>query len=227
MKMINAIRRLIRKYPAYLYSEKELEEYEKYVEKCLGEYDSVFHEMVSPDIHLDVILIPETEECPYKKLVTMGAGAYKMKVPKEFKKYNLERAEYVIYLPADWDIQSSDEKDYWPIRLLKGMARLPIYCDSWLAYGHTIQANEDGSPYADNTKFNNSILCDALGQDGEFMHLKMSSGKEICFYQIVPIYQEELDYKFNNSADDLFTRMAENKLFPMIDVNRENVAEMI
>ncbi len=106
------------------------------------------------------------------------------------------------------------------------MARLPIYCNSWLAYGHTIQANEDGSPYADNTKFNNSILCDALGQDGEFMHLKMSSGKEICFYQIVPIYQEELDYKLNNSADDLFTRLAENELFPVLDVNRQNVAEM-
>ena len=28
-----------------------------------------------------------------------------------------------------------DEKWYWPIRLLKSLARLPINCDSWLGHG--------------------------------------------------------------------------------------------
>ena len=227
MGLLTAVKRLTKKYPVYLYSEKDLDEYERYIEKCLGGYDSVFHEIVSPDIHLDVIFISETKDCPYKKLVTMGAGAYKMKVSKECRKYNIERAEYVIYLPADWDIKSSEEKDYWPIKMLKRIARFPIYCDSWLAYGHTIQADEDGGPYAENTKFNNVILCDVLGKDGEFMHLKMSSGKEICFYQIVPIYQEELDFKQEKGADELLTLLAEDSMFPVIDVNRINVAAKI
>ena len=224
MGLKELVRKITGRNSMYLYSEEELDEYESYVQKCLGEYESVFHEMVSPDIHLDIILIPETEACPYKKLVTMGAGAYKMNVPKEYKKYNLEHAEYVIYLPANWDIQSSEEKDYWPIRLLKNIARLPIYCNTWLAYGHTLQAKADGSPYVDGIKFNNSILCDALGMDGKFMNLKMSSGKEICFYQIVPIYQEELDLKTNKGADELLQLLSENETFPVIDVNRKNVA---
>ena len=31
-----------------------------------------------------------------------------------------------------------DEKWYWPIRLLKSLARLPIASDTWLGFGHTM-----------------------------------------------------------------------------------------
>ena len=40
----------------YLYTDKELDEYEKYIEETFGNYQEVFHEIVSTDIHLDILL---------------------------------------------------------------------------------------------------------------------------------------------------------------------------
>ena len=42
-----------------------------------------------------------------------------------------------------------DEKWYWPIRLLKSLARLPIASDTWLGFGHTLEHEED---FAKDTK---------------------------------------------------------------------------
>ena len=96
----------------YLYTEKELDQYEEFIEEQFGEYKEVFHEIVSPDIHLDIIIVPPTEKNNYYKLITMGMGAYKMKIPKELKKYELERAELVLYLPPTWEIKSEKEEYY-------------------------------------------------------------------------------------------------------------------
>ena len=63
--------------PQYYYSEKELNKVSDYIEQQYGESDLVGHEMVSPDIHCDIVIVPPTEDRPYYTLVTMGAGAYK------------------------------------------------------------------------------------------------------------------------------------------------------
>ena len=209
----------------YLYTKQELAEFEAYVEKSLGSYDHVFHEIVSSDIHLDIIIIPPTEEQPYYKLVTMGAGAYKMEIPKEFRKFNIAHAEYVIFLPEDWKIDSSQEADYWPVRHLKVLARLPVMTNTWFAYGHTLQANEGGNPFASNTKFIGSMLKEARDQAGEPMTLKLSSGKTIRFYQVIPLYSEEMDYKLKHDADELIEKLALLPGFPVVDLTRENVAK--
>ena len=206
----------------YIYEEKELEELENYICEAFGNYGNVLHELISPDVHLDVCIVPPSEDEPYYKLVTMGAGAYKMKVPKEMEKYQIDRAEYVIYLPADWDLKSSDDKDYWPIKTLKDTARLPIWNDTWLFDGHTLQANADGSPYASNTKFNSVILQFAEGKKGD-IRLPLSSGKMINFYEVIPIYPEELKFKLDNDSYELFDKLKEQKIqYKVLDLNRKN-----
>ena len=44
---------------------------------------------------------------------------------------------------------------YWPIRLLKSLARLPIASDTWLGFGHTMDNKEN---FAENTKLCAAIL---------------------------------------------------------------------
>lgn len=108
-----------------LYSERHLECLENHIESHFGPYESVFHELVSPDIHVDIAIIPPSEAHNCYTLVTMGMGAHRMRVPKAVKKAKLDRAELVICLPPDWNMQSDEETDYWPLRWLKIMARLP------------------------------------------------------------------------------------------------------
>ncbi len=169
--------------PQYYYSEKEMDKVSAYIEQQYGAYDLVAHEVVSPDIHCDIVVIPPTEEQPYYKLVTMGAGAYKMDVPKGLRSYVCDRAEYVIFLPQNWNLESDKEEDYWPIRMLKFIARLPIAAEDWLCEGHDVQLTEEGSTVADNMGFNSCVLMPSIGKDGQVVEpLKFGSGgKKVAF----------------------------------------------
>ena len=206
----------------YLYTEKELNEYECYIRENLGEYKEVLHEIVSPDIHLDIIVVPPTDDDPYYKLVTMGMGAFAMNIPSDLKEYDLEHAEMVMYLPKSWALKSQDEKDYWPIRYMKILGRLPINLDTWLGYGHTIHGNEDMSPFAENTELNSFVLLNACNLMYEKLDLKLSSGKKINFYQMFPLYQEELDYKLKNGLDALMDLFDEEDTLPVLNIKRRN-----
>lgn len=211
--------------PRYLYDDKEIEELDRYICDDFGDYKNVFHEIASPDVHLDVCIVDPTEERPYYQLVTMGAGAYTMRIPDQWQKYHLEHAEYVISLPADWNLDSSEEKDYWPVRVLKDVARLPIWYDTWLAYGHTTQADEEGSPYAPDTRLNSVVLNFASTRSGD-SRLVLSSGKVINFYEIIPLYPEELAFKMEHHADALFEKFEEKGIpFRVLDRNRKSALQ--
>lgn len=188
-------------FPQYLYSEKEVEKVEAYIKQQYGEFEEVFHEIVSLDIHCDIAMVPPTDERPYYTLVTMGAGAYRMDIPKELKKWKLERAEYVIFLPKDWNIKSDKEEDYWPVRMLKDIARFPIYTGSWITLGHTVTMNEDSSPVASNTELNSCVLLNSFGKDKQIVDaLKLRLfGDEVNFWQVFPLYQEEVEFTFEHS----------------------------
>lgn len=208
--------------PMYLYTEEEINQYEQYVMDQFGEYTEVFHEIVSPDIHLDIIIIPPTDDNHYYKLITMGMGAYKMNVPPELAQYELERAELVLYLPPEWNIKSDKEEDYWPIRQLKATARLPIQCSTWLGYGHTVSADAENSPYAGNTRFCSMMLLNALNNNFEKLDLRMESTGKINFYQVFPLYEEELNYKRNNDANALLNLFSDDDIMPVVNINRKN-----
>ena len=59
-----------------VYTEEEMEAVEGHIEEYFGEFENVFHEIVSPDIHVDICVVPPTEERDYYTLVTMGTVSY-------------------------------------------------------------------------------------------------------------------------------------------------------
>ena len=190
-----------------VYTEEEMEAVEGHIDQYFGNVENVFHELVSPDIHVDICVVPPSEERDYYTLVTMGMGAHRMNVPEELAEYKLERAELTIALPADWKLDQEsmkDEKWYWPIRLLKSLARLPINCDSWLGHGHTVENRE---PFAENTKLCTAILIDPQGTEDGSEFCTLPGGGEVNFYQVIPLYVDELDYKLEHDADALLNKM--------------------
>lgn len=210
--------------PMFLYSEAEIAELEKYIDAAFGEYKNVMHEIFSPDVHLDICVIEPTKDCPYYKLVTMGAGAYKMNVPEKYREWELEHAEYVIWVPDYWNLNSEAINDYWPVKLLKDVARLPIWCDTWLAFGHTTQADEAGSAYAPATAFNSVVLDLAPSLEGEPAHVRLSSGKLLNFYQLIPLYPEELKFKMENNSEVLLDKLDELGVqYRVIDQKRKGI----
>ena len=84
---------------------------EQHIKNTFGEFENVFHELVSPDIHVDICVVPPSDERDYYTLVTMGMGAHRMNVPEELAEYKLERAELAIALPSDWKLDEESLKD--------------------------------------------------------------------------------------------------------------------
>jgi Suppressor of fused protein (SUFU) len=202
-----------------------LAEIEAHVQRYLGPVESVFHEIASDLIHLDVLFIPPGPNRDYQTLVTSGASDLVMRVPQGMERHN--RAEVLISLPAGWplDQQSLKNEDfYWPIRLLKYVGRFPHEYNTWMGWGHTI-ANGDRGERIANTNFTGVMLSAPYWLGPEFFRLETSTADTICFYSLVPLYQEEIDLKLRMGAkalEELFDRFS---IGQVVDIARANVAK--
>jgi hypothetical protein len=213
-----------------LYTEDELDAIEAHIEARFGNYEEVFHEIKSPDIHVDICIIPPTEERPWQTFVTMGMGACRMNVPREMRNRKLDRAELLVCLPPDWDISkllSDDGTDdvseeiYWPIRYLKVLARLPIEHDTYLGYGHTVPSG-NGS-FAENTGFDSVMLTLPNTFGIESFICVLPDGGEVNFYQVIPLYESELTFKKKHDATALEELLCEQNNCHVVDIERKPV----
>ena len=118
-------------------------------------------------------------------LLTFGAGAFPMNVPKDSELP--PRAEYLIRLPADWNIQSDEERCAWPVRLLMNIASQPETEQSYNAWGHTFSYT-NGTPFAEDTRLCAAVLIGMSDREGQ-CHL--SNGEFVIFYEVIPLYAEE------------------------------------
>ena len=204
-----------------VYAVEEMKAIENHVEQHFGTFEKVFHEHDSQGVHIDICIVPPSGERDYFTLVTMGMGAHRMNVPAELTEYKLERAELAIALPKDWKLGKDDLKDeawYWPIRLLKVLAHLPIDSNTWLGFGHTMDNEET---FASNTELCAVILTGPQGIKGGEDVCLLPNGDEVNFYQVIPLYRDELAYKVAHDADALLEKM--QRISFVVNPSRPNV----
>ncbi|MEX0718001.1 MAG: suppressor of fused domain protein [Planctomycetaceae bacterium] len=202
-----------------------LEEIESHVERHIGPIETVFHEIVSDLIHLDVLFVPATDERPFQVLVTSGVSDEPMNVPPEMKQFR--RAELLIALPADWPLSMEafdDDGNYWPIRWLKQIGRLPHEYDTWIGWGHTIPNGDPPEPIA-NTEFIGVMLSPPYWLSPTFFELPTNTRDAIYFYSLVPLYQEEMDLKLRKGAEALERRLEKSGVSFVLDPSRRNAAK--
>lgn len=201
-----------------------LEQISDHIEAHLGPIGSVFHELVSDLVHIDVHFLPPSENSPYVRLVTSGMSDLAMTVPEgsDAPRY----LELIATLPADWRLDQESMKDerwYWPVRLLKMLARFPHKHRTWLGWGHTVANGDPPEPYADGTRLDTAILLPSVSVPDGFHRLRIDDGKEIQFLAVVPIYPEERELKLRKGTDGLLDKFAD--LDDIIDPKRRNVAK--
>lgn len=201
----------------HFYSEKDMDAYEKMIEDHFGKYNKVIHEIISPDLHIDVIPVPPSKERNYYVLFTMGMGAYRMSVPSSYGKMN--RAEMAIRLPADWDIQSNEEKWYWPIGLIKSLARLPYYEKTYLGLYHDV---DFGTAFSEETKMC-GVLLDIFDKSVE--PLVLESGDQVIVYNVIPIFRTEMDFKITYGAEALLEKLGDETIHGPLNMNRKSAVQ--
>ncbi|MCY7488009.1 MULTISPECIES: suppressor of fused domain protein [Paenibacillus] len=209
----------------YTYDESANDGYEppapmEYVEDIVAHFEnvfpgrnsSVFHEIISDIVHIDVNVMEPTEEEPFWVLYTTGMSDLPMTIPNEIQAEldeNIDRAEVMMFLPASWELSEEafkDDNNYWPIRLMKQMARFPHQYNTWLGYGHTIPNYQDYEPYADGTGLNGVVFYQLKE---EISVIPTKDGNKVHTYFLIPLYKEEMDYKLEHGMDALIDKLSE------------------
>jgi len=207
-------------------SEELCEKLEEHITKFLGESDNVWHEMLSDTIHLDVYHIKPTEERNYHTFITNGMSYLPMEAPNGQEDWRY--SELMVCLPPDWPVGDDafkEDKNYWPIWVLKMLARFPHKYKTWISWGHTIPNGDPGEPYAENTKLCCAILLPPIDVHRDFFSLRVNDDVTIKFLCVVPIYKEEMDFKLKYGYEGLTDKFDKYKINEVIDINRKNVCK--
>lgn len=205
--------------------DSSIEDISNHIEKYVGKIETVFHEIISDLVHIDIHWVKPTKERPFHTLITSGMSDKPMTTPEDVE--DAEFAELCICLPEEWKISEKDfedEKNYWPIRWLKYMARFPHEYDTWLGWGHTLPNGDPAEPFAENTELNTMLLLPTIVFDEGFHELKLKE-KSINFYSLIPLYNEEVELKMRKGVEALFDGFDKYGVTDILDIHRANTAK--
>ena len=97
------------------------------------------------------------------------------------------------------------------------MARLPIEHNTWLGYGHTVP---NGESFAENTELSGMLVTMPYFFGEKSATCKLPNKDIVRFYQLVPLYENEMQYKIENGAEALENLFSDD--FDMVvNINRK------
>jgi Suppressor of fused protein (SUFU) len=206
----------------------------EHVVKHVGLVTDVFHERVSDVVHVDILVVGPHEGRPFTTLVTCGMSELPMHVPLENPEDlglipELRFAELLLALPPDWPLVPEafqDEANYWPVRWLKRLARLPHQMGGWLGLGHTIPNGDSPRPLGPNTKFAGWLIDEPVLLPRELQKLRVGD-RSINFYAAVPLYESEIAFKVSNGGAALGQSLDRAKVSELVDLKRADVTSVV
>jgi hypothetical protein len=185
---------------------------------------SVFHEIPTLDIHLDVYHI-KPENSSFEVLLTAGMSSISMNVseiPGNSDAYRFAELMTLIPKGIDFGIMYPSKTKYdWIISMIKQSAKFPHFYDTWMGVGHTIQADENGGPYSNDTKFCGCLVLPTMTFPKDFQKIASPHGV-INIYGLFPLYKEELEFKIERGFNEFMQFLIKNNTKEVIDFNRVN-----
>lgn len=196
-----------------------------HIEKHVGSIATVWHEILSDLVHIDVHQVAPTEERPFWTLVTSGMSDLPMAAPKGSEAWTF--AELMICLPKEWKMAETDFKNeefYWPVRWLKILARFPHEYKTWLSWGHTIPNGDPSKPFHDSVLFECMMLMRPKTVSSEFWTLPIRENKKVQFFCVTPLYPGEIELKLQKGSQELERLFERYKISELVDPKRRDVS---
>ena len=204
---------------------------EQHLIPYFGEPSSVFHEILSDIVHLDILVYPPAGKRKDWFFVTSGMSDKRMTTPDGLDPVDFARAELMIGLPPEWGEKVSDfmnstdredrEQVFWPISLMKWLARYPHEAGVYFADGHTIP-NFDAEPYIPDSRLNGALLTYSLALPEDAFRVPLPDGDILNFYSVILLYPEEMDYKLEKGTDSLFHLLDTVKTSEVVNLSRRS-----
>jgi hypothetical protein len=196
-----------------------------HIERHIGGISIVFHERVSSNVHIDIFHSADSKSRPFHTLITCGMSERPMHVPREAEDGRF--AELMICLPADWPVNFDafrDENHYWPVRLLKSLARYPHENQTWLYAGHSVGFSSPPRPFAENTKMSSVVVRYPFLVSPAAQSIEVADDRRIRLWAVVPVYSEERVFKERNGFERFEELLQEHHISELLDPARTNIA---
>jgi Suppressor of fused protein (SUFU) len=214
---------------------------ERHLTRHVGPIAQYFHEIVSDEVHIDLMIIPPTNQPPSEEhplgtyhytIATAGLSAKPQNVSPKARADGVSPfQELMIALPADWPGMHPDGKwddeamkrreNWWPMYWLKAIARMPHEYNTFLARFVTIPSSEDAKPYAPNTRLGCMMIFPPMLSPRAHT-LRINDQIEMQFWSLWPLYPEEMNMKLQGKMQQLFDAFVENEMTELIRPDRPN-----
>ena len=192
----------------------------QYLEERLGPIAGTFRDSTPRAGSIDVVQIPPTEKRPWRALVTVGMSRRPMAVPAEVAAS--PHLELLFALPADWPAEESEFQrpaNFWPVQVLRALARLPHDAGSWLASGHVVPNGDPPRPYLEGSPFCAAVLLPPLSVEGGLSGFPIP-GRRMEVLAVVPLHLDEWQFSLDRGVSLLLKRLDRAAVTDVLDPKR-------
>jgi hypothetical protein len=161
---------------------------------------------------------------PFFSLVTVGMSDIAMPTPPGAETYRY--AELLLALPRTWPMSSpawKREENYWPIRCLRALARMPYLHDAWVGPGYSVShGGEPPHPYARATRLCGAFVTPPMRYETNFLAVVIRPEKVVRFHAVIPLYREELAFRYEAGPRALRMRLTDHGVTELLDPRRKS-----
>ncbi len=197
---------------------------DRHLAEHLGGESWVYHEIVSDTIHIDLLIFEPTETRPFRVVVT--AGMSDLPIPDAEDAELPPYAEVYLALPPEWPMDQeswSDENNWWPMRLLKNVARFPHDAGVPIGAFHTLALTEPPTPFASHTALSAILLAPPLMLPEEFGEVAVEGAEPTVLYSLIPLHGDELAAVREEGAQVLFAGFDRDEVVELLKARRPSV----
>lgn len=157
---------------------------------------------------------------PVTVIVTNGLSDYKMNVHEKWK--GREYNELYFCLPSYWLWEETDNpKMNWPYYWLQRLSKFVVENETWYGHGHTMPCGKDADPLSETMKQNHFLLSDPILLEMEMAPL-MVGEKEVNFLGIIPLFQDEFNFKQSKGMFKFRQKLINNSISEKLDDYRQS-----
>ena len=145
-------------------------------------------------------------------LMTNGLSNYTMPVPEKYK--DRSHVELYFCLPSYWDLATENGK--WVIKWIQKLAKYCIEKQTWYGIGHTFPNGNPALPLSNTMKQKYLMLNAPYFLEKELIPIQ-DEGKSIHFLGIIPIFEDEMDYKMGKGTYKLLQKIEGKGISELLD----------
>ncbi len=152
---------------------------------------------------------------PVFLLMTNGLSDFTMTVPGP--EVGREHNEIYFCVPSYWDLDAVENPNMnWVYYWIQRLAKHVITKNSWFGPGHTMACGNPFQNLSELSKCNHFFLNNPMLLSEELTPFKIEE-KTIYFLAIIPMFEDEMDYKQGKGTQKLIKKFVANGVTEKID----------